>query len=162
MIDTVKIFLNFKVILYYYSIFLIVSSGPQERTISKSEAGLLESWSATTYKTDLTVAQDGSGTHRTIQSAVNALAAMGHNRPERAIIHVKAGVYHEKVQIGQKLHNVMFVGDGIDKTIITGDRNVVQGSTTLSSATFGKTMKTLSKQNNTFVSIEKLSMDTNN
>jgi len=85
------------------------------------------------------VAQDGSGTHRTIQAAVNALAAMGHNRPARVIIHVKSGIYNEKVQIGQKLHDVMLVGEGIDKTIVTGNRNVAQGSTTMGSATFGKT-----------------------
>ncbi|RDX68757.1 putative pectinesterase/pectinesterase inhibitor 36, partial [Mucuna pruriens] len=111
-------------------------NGPPERTISKTDDGLLESWSAETYKTDFTVAQDGSGTHRTIQAAVNALASMGHNLPERAVIHVKSGVYNEKVEIGHKLPNVMFVGDGIDKTIITGNRNVAQGSSTLSSATF--------------------------
>lgn len=111
--------------------------GPPEGTISKSDyAGILESWSESSYKPDFTVAQDGSGTHGTIQAAVNALAAMGHNRPARAVIHVKSGVYHEKVEIGQKLHNVMLVGDGIDKTIVTGNRNVVQGSTTLNSATF--------------------------
>lgn len=85
------------------------------------------------------MAQDGSGSHRTIQAAVNALSAMGNNRPARVIIYVKSGIYNEKVNIGQKLHNVMFVGDGIDKTIVTGSRNVVQGSTTLGSATFGKT-----------------------
>lgn len=83
------------------------------------------------------MAQDGSGSHRTIREAVEALASMGHNRPGRAVIHVKAGVYHEKVEIGNKLHSVMFVGDGIDKTIVTGNRNVDQGSTTYGSATFG-------------------------
>jgi len=139
--------------------YLIVCTGPPEGTISKSDyAGILESWSESSYKPDFTVAQDGSGTHGTIQAAVNALAAMGHNRPARAVIHVKSGVYHEKVEIGQKLHNVMLVGDGIDKTIVTGNRNVVQGSTTLNSATFGKTMKILSndltKQNKNLIRID--------
>ncbi|TKY63696.1 pectinesterase/pectinesterase inhibitor 36 [Spatholobus suberectus] len=119
--------------------------GPPERTIPKTDAGNLESWSPATYKADFTVAQDGSGTHRTIQAAVNALAAMGHNRPARAVIHVKAGVYNEKVEIGQKLQNVMFVGDGIDKTVITGNRYFAQLSSTLRTATFGKTMNNLSK-----------------
>ncbi|CAL0324595.1 unnamed protein product [Lupinus luteus] len=97
---------------------------------------LLASWSIATSKADFTVAQDGSGTHRTIREAVDAVASMGHNRPERTVIYVKSGVYHEKVEIGQKLHNVMFVGDGIDKTIVTGTRNFVDGSTTLGSASF--------------------------
>jgi len=85
-----------------------------------------------------TVAQDGAGTHRTIQAAVNAFAAMGNNHPARAIIYVKSRIYNEKVNIGQNLHNVMFVADGIDKIVVTGNRNEVQGSTTLGSATFGK------------------------
>lgn len=83
------------------------------------------------------MAQDGSGSYRTIKEALNALASRGHNRPSRVVIHVKAGVYNEKVEIGSKLHNVMFVGDGIDKTVVTGNRNVLHGGTTLNSATFG-------------------------
>jgi len=114
---------------------LFVSGPPPQGTISKA-SGILESWSEASYEPDFTVAQDGSGTHRTIQAAVNAI---GHDRPARVIIHVKSGIYTEKVQIGQKLHNVMLVGDGIDKTIVTANRNVAQGSTTMNSATFGKT-----------------------
>ena len=72
---------------------------------------------------------------------MEALAASGSSRPPRAVIYVKSGVYHEKVEIGNKLRNLMFVGDGIDKTIVTGNRNVVDGSTTVSSSTFGKTSK---------------------
>lgn len=83
------------------------------------------------------VAKDGSGTHTTINEALAALARMGHRRPQRAIIYVKSGVYNEKVQIGRRMKNVMLVGDGMDKTIITGSRSVLDGSTTLTSATFG-------------------------
>ena len=67
-----------------------------------------------------------------------ALGRMGHNRPGRAVVYVKSGLYHEKVEIPRNLENVMFVGDGIDKTIVTGNQNVVDGASTLSSATFGK------------------------
>lgn len=62
---------------------------------------------------------------------------MGRRRLERLVIHVKAGVYNERVEIGRNLRHLMFVGDGMDKTIVTGSRNVVDGATTLSSATFG-------------------------
>ncbi|XP_047179527.1 probable pectinesterase/pectinesterase inhibitor 36 [Vigna umbellata] len=128
--------MSLKQALILYSRNKVIAKGPPlQGTISKG-SGILESWSEASYKPDFTVAQDGSGTHRTIQEAVNALSAMGNNRPARAIIYVKSGVYNEKVNIGQKLHNVMFVGDGIDRTVVTGNRNVVQGSTTLSSATF--------------------------
>ncbi|KAL5072974.1 hypothetical protein RYX36_011958, partial [Vicia faba] len=105
-------------------------------TILEENNGLLESWSVTKHEADLTVAQDGSGSYRTIKEAVDALASRGHNRPSRFVIHVKVGVYNEKVKIGSKLHNVMFVGDGIDRTVVTGNRNVKNVGTTLNSATF--------------------------
>ncbi|XP_058764298.1 probable pectinesterase/pectinesterase inhibitor 36 [Vicia villosa] len=108
----------------------------QRITILEENNGLLESWSVANHEADFTVAQDGSGSYRTIKEAVDALASRGHNRPSRVVIHVKAGVYHEKVEIGSKLHNVMFVGDGIDKTVVTGNRNFKSGSSTLNSATF--------------------------
>lgn len=108
-----------------------------EEHISKSYSGLLASWRAETSKADLTVAQDGSGSYRTITKAIEAVSSMGKNRPERIVIHVKSGVYNEKVKIEYKLKNVMLVGDGIDKTIVTGSSSVVQGSTTLGSASFG-------------------------
>ncbi|XP_004506985.1 probable pectinesterase/pectinesterase inhibitor 36 isoform X2 [Cicer arietinum] len=113
-----------------------VKAPPQRITTSEENDGLLESWDLANNNAHFTVAHDGSGTYRTIKEAVDALSSMGHNRPGRAIIYVKAGVYNEKVEIGNKLHNVMFVGDGIDKTIVTGNRNVPHGYTTLNSATF--------------------------
>ncbi|KZV46171.1 putative pectinesterase/pectinesterase inhibitor 36-like [Dorcoceras hygrometricum] len=82
-------------------------------------------------------AKDGSGNYKTINEAIDALAGMGDNRPERAIIYVKSGVYKEKVDIGRDLKNVMLVGDGMDKTVVTGNANVQDGHSTFSSATFG-------------------------
>ncbi|KAI3449107.1 hypothetical protein Pfo_005772 [Paulownia fortunei] len=99
--------------------------------------GLLASWDAATSKADMVVAQDGSGDYKTINEAVGALARLGNNRPERAIVYVKSGIYNEKVEIGKDLKNVMFVGDGMDKTVVTGNQNVQDGATTLNSATFG-------------------------
>lgn len=84
------------------------------------------------------MAQDGSGNYKTINGAVDSLAKLGENRPQRVIIYVKSGVYKEKVDIRRELKNIMFVGDGIDKTIVTGDGNVRDGATTFTSATFGK------------------------
>ena len=112
---------------------------PSTVRASKSNDGLLASWSIETSEAHFTVAQDGSGTHKTIGEAVDAL---GGNNDERVIIYVKSGVYYEKVEIGSKLKNVMFVGDGIDKTIVTGSQNVDQGASTLGSATFGETIHT--------------------
>lgn len=48
---------------------------------------------------------------------------------------MKKGTYKENVEIGKSKTNVMLTGDGMDKTIITGSLNVVDGSTTFNSAT---------------------------
>jgi pectinesterase len=101
--------------------------------------GILTSWNPTTSKANFIVARDGSGTHETINDAVAAVSRMGRRkRSERVIIYVKSGVYTENVEIEWNMKNVMFVGDGMDKTIVTGNRNVPDGATTLNSATFGK------------------------
>jgi pectinesterase len=47
-------------------------------------------------------------------------------------------VYKENVDVPKKVTNIMFLGDGRTNTIITGSRNVVDGSTTFHSATVGK------------------------
>ncbi|KAK3033754.1 hypothetical protein RJ639_034196 [Escallonia herrerae] len=99
--------------------------------------GLLASWDAATAKADIVVAQDGSGSCKTINEAVAALARMGDNRPERVIIYVKSGVYNEEVEVGRDMKNLMFAGDGMDKTVVTGNQNVQDGASTLNSATVG-------------------------
>lgn len=86
-------------------------------------------------KADATVAADGSGTFKTVAAAV---AAAPENSNKRYVIHIKAGVYRENVEVAKKKKNIMFMGDGRTRTIITGSRNVVDGSTTFHSATVGK------------------------
>ena len=80
---------------------------PLQETLSESEGGLLASWSSGTSNADFTVAQDGSGTHKTITEAIDALDAMDNNRPSRPIIYVKSGVYNEKVDIGINLPKLL-------------------------------------------------------
>src|SRR5882724_10586754 len=48
------------------------------------------------YPASLTVAQDGSGDYKTIQEAVNAVRDLSQ---VQVIIHVKKGIYHEKLVI---------------------------------------------------------------
>ncbi|CAL9220806.1 unnamed protein product [Arabidopsis halleri] len=83
-------------------------------------------------KADATVAADGSGTFKTVAAAV---AAAPENSNKRYVIHIKAGVYRENVDVAKKKKNIMFMGDGRTRTVITGSRNVVDGSTTFQSAT---------------------------
>ncbi|KAJ4874075.1 Pectinesterase/pectinesterase inhibitor 3 [Raphanus sativus] len=85
-----------------------------------------------TVEADATVAADGSGTFTSVAAAV---AAAPENSNKRYVIHIKAGVYRENVDVAKKKKNIMFMGDGRTKTIITASRNVVDGSSTFDSAT---------------------------
>lgn len=86
---------------------------------------------------DATVCKNvSSGCYGTVQEAVNAAP----NATERRfVIHIKEGVYEEIVRIPFEKKNVVFLGDGMGKTIITGSLSVAQpGVTTYESATVGK------------------------
>lgn len=70
------------------------------------------------------VAQDGSGNHRTIAEAI---AAVPEDNPNRYVIRIRGGVYRENIEIPYHKPNIMFVGDGIDATVITTARNTADG-----------------------------------
>ncbi|KAJ4829023.1 hypothetical protein Tsubulata_012913, partial [Turnera subulata] len=86
---------------------------------------------------NLVVAQDGSGNYRTIKAALDAAAKRSGSG--RFVIYIKRGVYRENLEIGNKMKNIMLVGDGLRYTIITGSRSVGGGSTTFNSATVAVT-----------------------
>lgn len=100
--------------------------------MSAADRRLLQSSSVTP---NVVVAKDGSGAYTTVAAAV---AAAPDNSKTRYVIRIKAGVYRENVDVSKKKKNIMFLGDGRSTTIITGSRNVVDGSTTFNSATVGK------------------------
>ncbi|OIW00949.1 hypothetical protein TanjilG_10027 [Lupinus angustifolius] len=81
---------------------------------------------------NVVVAKDGSGKYKTVKEAIDG-APQSSN--DRYVIYVKKGTYNEQIVI--KAKNIMLVGDGIGKTIITGSKSVAGGSTTLDSATVG-------------------------
>ncbi|XP_052183622.1 pectinesterase-like [Diospyros lotus] len=97
--------------------------------LSAGDRRLLQSSSV---KADAVVAADGSGNYKTVAAAV---AAAPEKSSKRFVIRIKAGVYRENVEVPKKKTNIMFVGDGRKNTIITGSRNVKDGSTTFHSAT---------------------------
>ncbi|XP_071715920.1 pectinesterase-like [Rutidosis leptorrhynchoides] len=101
--------------------------------LSKSDRKLLATPSATSA--DIVVAQDGSGNYKTISEAISAVPKL-RKGSSRFVIHVKAGVYKENVEIKKTMHNLMIFGDGIGSTIVTGNKNVQDGWTTFRSATF--------------------------
>ncbi|PON66306.1 Pectinesterase inhibitor domain containing protein [Trema orientale] len=83
-------------------------------------------------KFDLVVAKDGTGNFTTVSEAV---AAAPNSSDTRFVIYIKAGAYLENVEVVRKKTNLMFVGDGIGKTVIKASRNHVDGWTTFRSAT---------------------------
>ncbi|KAL1331301.1 pectinesterase 2-like [Arachis hypogaea] len=83
---------------------------------------------------NVVVAKDGSGKYTTVMAAINAAPKSSSGR---YVIYVKAGIYNEQVEI--KANNIMLVGDGIGKTIITGSQSVGGGTTTFRSATVAVT-----------------------
>lgn len=103
------------------------------RWVSAVDRKLLQSSSTGAPTADIVVAQDGTGNYKTISEAV----AESRSGSKRFVIHVKAGVYKENVEIKRSMNNLMLVGDGIGATIVTGNKNVQDGSTTFGSATFG-------------------------
>ncbi|BAD53265.1 putative pectin esterase [Oryza sativa Japonica Group] len=96
----------------------------RDRTLLDAGAGAVQA--------DVVVAKDGSGKYTTIKEAVDAAPDGGKSR---YVIYVKKGVYKENLEVGKTKRVLMIVGDGMDQTVITGSRNVVDGSTTFNSAT---------------------------
>eukprot|EP00262_Sarcandra_glabra_P004326 TRINITY_DN1527_c0_g1_i1.p1 TRINITY_DN1527_c0_g1~~TRINITY_DN1527_c0_g1_i1.p1 ORF type:complete len:315 (-),score=4.15 TRINITY_DN1527_c0_g1_i1:111-941(-) len=86
---------------------------------------------------DVTVCKVGDGCYRTVQEAVDAAPVNGDGR--RFVIYIKEGVYKETVRVPLERRNVVFLGDGMGKTVITGSMNVgLVGVTTYNTATVGK------------------------
>lgn len=69
-------------------------------------------------KFDFTVATDGSGDFTTVQAAINAVPEM---RANRTFIHIKPGIYKEKLTLPANKTNISFIGDDALKTILTFD-----------------------------------------
>ncbi|KAJ0491967.1 putative pectinesterase [Helianthus annuus] len=97
--------------------------------LSAGDRRLLQSGNV---RPNVVVAADGSGNFRTISQAV---AAAPSRSSSRYVIRIKAGVYRENVDVPSSKTNLMFLGDGQTKTIVTASRSVGGGSTTFNSAT---------------------------
>ncbi|KAM5569894.1 pectinesterase [Rosa sericea] len=119
---------------------LLASDSSFPTWVPAAERKLLEA-SVGEIEADAVVAQDGSGTHKSIGEAVKGLLLIGSLESSgtstggRSVIHVTAGTYHEYINIPTKQKNVMLIGDGVGKTIIMGNRNSDDGWTTYKSAT---------------------------
>uniref|UniRef100_A0A7N0T2K6 Pectinesterase n=1 Tax=Kalanchoe fedtschenkoi TaxID=63787 RepID=A0A7N0T2K6_KALFE len=83
---------------------------------------------------DAVVDKDQSGNFTTLTAALAAVPVRPDNKTY--VIHVKEGVYEEKVTIPYNLTHLTVIGDGPDKTIFTGRLNFVDGTLTVDTATF--------------------------
>ncbi|KAK4355395.1 hypothetical protein RND71_024366 [Anisodus tanguticus] len=81
---------------------------------------------------NITVAKDGSGNFSTVNEAIKAVPQ---SYEGRYFIYIKGGVYEENVVVSQSHINLTFIGDGSQKSIITGSKNVVDDLSTYQSAT---------------------------
>jgi pectinesterase inhibitor-like protein len=98
----------------------------EERRILKGKRGVK-------LTPNVVVAKDGSGKFKTISEA---LAAMPEKYTGRYVIYIKAGIYDEYITVTKKMVNVTMYGDGSQKTIVTGNKNFVDGVRTFQTASF--------------------------
>jgi pectinesterase len=87
------------------------------------------------------VSVGSNGTLNNFTSIAEAIKfAPNNSKPEDGyyVIYATQGYYEEYVVVPKHKKNIMLVGDGINRTVITGNHSVVDGWTTFNSSTFGK------------------------
>ncbi|THU57639.1 hypothetical protein C4D60_Mb03t05650 [Musa balbisiana] len=82
------------------------------------------------------VAKDGSGNFTTVGDAVAFAPNNTAIEDGYFAIYIEEGVYSENVVVPKNKKNLILIGVGINRTIITSNRSVVDGWTTFASATF--------------------------
>ena len=70
------------------------------------------------HNADFVVAKDGSGDFTSVQAAINAVPDF---RKKTTVIYIKDGVYKEKLILPTSKTNVTFIGEDVNKTILTYD-----------------------------------------
>src|SRR5688500_6402 len=73
---------------------------------------------AQTVRYDFVVSKDGTGDFLTVQEAINAVPDF---RKNETIIFIKNGIYKEKLTLSASKTNVTFIGESVEKTILTYD-----------------------------------------
>uniref|UniRef100_A0A803QU76 Pectinesterase n=2 Tax=Cannabis sativa TaxID=3483 RepID=A0A803QU76_CANSA len=104
------------------------SSPDFPKWISRKDRKLLQA--TTTVNADVVVAQDGSGNYKTVSEAIEAAPSSG----GRFVIHVKIGVYKEKIKTNKD--GITLIGDGKYSSVIVWSDSVAGGTTMPATATF--------------------------
>ena len=73
-------------------------------------------------RTDITVAQDGSGQYKTVQEAINATPQTA-SAANPVFIHIKPGIYKELIYVQREKRWVHLIGEDAAKTILTYNLN---------------------------------------
>jgi pectinesterase len=98
---------NSKGMRYFFSFFAVVFLLLQ---------GAAQTSNPQQYKYIFTVAKDGSGDYKYIQDAIDAMRVF----PLHPItLYIKNGVYNEKIELPANNTDVTFIGESVEKTIIT-------------------------------------------
>jgi pectinesterase len=85
-------------------------------TLVLSFQGFTQTTNPDQYKYVFTVAKDGSGDYKYIQDAIDAMRVY----PLRRItLYIKNGVYNEKIVLPSDNTDVSFIGESVEKTIIS-------------------------------------------
>ncbi|KAG6677714.1 probable pectinesterase/pectinesterase inhibitor 47 [Carya illinoinensis] len=84
----------------------------------------------------VTVGLDGTDNFTSITEAI--ASAPNNTMPEDGyfVIYARQGCYQEYVVVPQYKKNIMLLGDGLNRTVITGNHSVIDGWTTFNSSTF--------------------------
>ncbi|KAJ8562442.1 hypothetical protein K7X08_011733 [Anisodus acutangulus] len=101
--------------------------------LKRKDRRLLQAAPTTGVVADAVVALDGTGNFTRIKDAIAAAPQLS---TKRFVIYIKKGIYNEYLEISKKKWNIMMIGDGIDVTVISGNRSFIDGWTTYRSATF--------------------------
>ncbi|VFR01743.1 unnamed protein product [Cuscuta campestris] len=86
-------------------------------------------------KPNLIVAKDGSGNYMSINDALKNIPTKS---DETFVLYIKEGVYEEQVTVYRNITHLTMIGDGSNKTRITGWLNFIDGISTFHTATVGE------------------------
>ena len=103
---------------------------PQKRYLALNRTALtaltlLVLATAANARTDISVAQDGSGQYKTVQEAINATPQTA-NAANPVFINIKPGIYKELIYVQREKRWVHLVGEDAAKTVLTYNLNANQ------------------------------------